>query len=241
MTRFKLLLALALSLGIGGCAAVQPEPPPENDVARRFERGLAALDAGHYRESFDDLSWVYSHCTGHEAGARALAGLAAIELDPRNDLARPALGVELLGELLDGPEPPRWLRPVIEIAYLESLALGAPAEADLSADVAPDTWYASGPNAGLLYGSVQQPALVRDQSPDPVYGCGSLVDADGETPRPLPELQGPTMWSLLVEAESERDSLAAHADTLEVQLARTTQQLQATREELERIRKTLKP
>jgi hypothetical protein len=241
MTRFKPLPALALSIGVGACTAIQPDPPPRNDVAVRLDRGLAALDAGHYRESFDDLSWVYSHCSGREAGAQALAGLAAIELDPRNDLARPALGVELLGELLGSTMPPRWLRPVIEVAYLESLALGAPVEADMSA-VAPRPGHDSGPSAGGLFaGSAQEPTLLRDQTRDPAYGCGAEVDGGGETTRPLPRLQGPTMWSLLVEAESDRDSLAVRADSLQAQLGRATEQLQATREELERIRKTLKP
>ncbi len=240
MTRFKQLPALALPLFLAGCAALQPEASPERDAALRLEQGLAALEAGHYRESFDDLAWVYSNCTGHEASVHALAALAALELDPRNDAARPDVGVDMLGRLLQNPTPPRWLRPMLEIAYLESLALGAAPTATTraGADEAPG----SGPGPGPERADRSLPAWSHPAGTEQAaVRCGPSVGvSDGSAPA-LPELPGPTMWSLLVRAEAAQDSLAVRADSLQAQLDRTAQQLRETREELERIRKTLKP
>lgn len=232
MTRIKPLPALALLL-LGACAVHQPGPPAERNATLRLERGLAALEAGRYRESFDDLAWVYSHCPGHEAAAHALAGLTALELDPRNPLARPGLGVELFGRLIRSPAPPRWTRPLLEAAYLESLALGATPDSGL-ADRTP-------PPAGQGPSDLGFGAAPFQQEGGPAYRCGSRLDEGNRPAKPLPTLPGPSMWSLLTAAEAQRDSLAARSDSLQARLDRTAQQLTATREELERIRKTLKP
>jgi hypothetical protein len=120
------LLLAALIIALGGCAALMPRPPAERDATVRLDRGLTAYDAVRYQEAREELTWVYRHCPGRQAGSQALAALAALELDPRNRDARPAVGTELLGRLIQDPAVPQWSRPLVETGFLVSLALGAP-------------------------------------------------------------------------------------------------------------------
>lgn len=74
-----------------------------------------------------------------------------------------------------------------------------------------------------------------------VYGCGAPVPSgDWVAPR-LPTLPGPSLVSILAATETERTKLTARTDSLSRVLATTQRELQETRAELERIRKTLKP
>lgn len=241
----KRILLLAVALAVGGCAALVPDRSPERDAQHRLDRGLSALHAGHYAEAFDDLVWVYSHCPSREAGSHALVALAALELDPRNSMARPALATELLGRVIQGPDAPEWVRPLAESTYLTALALGAPAADDVH------DRDDSGP-AGALHVEpliddddhpVDPARVVAPPAPDAeaVHGCGRVVVAGSWTRPALPDLPGPSMARLLAEAESRRSAMATRADTLESRLAAVTEQLEATRAELERIRKTLRP
>lgn len=130
---------LTLLLLVGGCTMLQQARSPELDAERRLQLGLASLDAGMYAEAFDELSWVYSRCAGYAASHQALAGLAAIELDPRNPAGREAVGAELLGRLIQHSGPPAWTRPLAESAYLMALALGAAPAPTTRAGAALDT------------------------------------------------------------------------------------------------------
>ncbi|MEJ2502718.1 MAG: hypothetical protein P8177_05275 [Gemmatimonadota bacterium] len=125
MVRTK-LPAVAAVLAVVGCTTLQTEQPPERNATLRLDRGLEALDAQRYTEAFDDLAWVYTNCPGRETGAHALTALAAIELDPRNPVPRPALAARLLGRLIEHPATPAWVRPMAETSLLTAVALGAP-------------------------------------------------------------------------------------------------------------------
>lgn len=141
-----------------------PDRPPEQDARLRLDRGLAALDAGMYPEAFDDLVWVYSNCPAREAGSHALVALASLELDPRNDMARPAVATELLGRVIQTSDAPAWIRPLAETSYLTALALGAP-PADRQPHAA---------NAG----DVEHPDDVEDVDPDEPPADVENVDPD---------------------------------------------------------------
>lgn len=258
------VLALATVLAVAGCAALQPEPPPEQNAALRLDRALFALDAGRYREAFDDLAWVHSACYGRTVGVQALAALAALELDPRNRAARPDVGAELLGRLIQDSATPAWLRPLAETNLLTALALGTPHPADTLAgapaartsadrdDGAMDDTTAgeeladpdsSGSRVEPSYGDRVDSAL-RPRTPvqTDVYGCGEPVPMpEGWQPPELPRLPGPSMADMLVRVEASRDALSLQADSLRNELRAANEQLTATREELERIRKTLRP
>jgi hypothetical protein len=276
MKRATVLLVLAVATG-GGCATLAPSRSEDQNARFRLERGLSALETGAYTAAFDDLAWVYSHCTGREAAGQALLALAALELDPRNERARPSVGTDLLGRAITGAEAPRWTRPLAETSFLTALALGAPhpappAPAAEGTEPTGDTTAAPGnvmvdttameaaavdaaePHAGVHRDPDEpattaaealrpQPLATGGAMPEPAYGCGPAVEAEaGDTARAvLPELPGPSMAALLSRAETRRDSLAMTTQLLQQELTLLREQLAATRAELERIRKTLKP
>lgn len=247
MTAPKRLLIPALVATLAGCAAITPGRAPEQDAEQRLDRGLAAIGAGLYAEAFEDLAWVYSRCHGRQAASHALAALAALELDPRNPAARPHLGTELLGQVIQEPGAPLWVRPLAESAFLAALALGAPHPEsagpgmdghDHAGEQSPMS--DSGPYLDERPGV--HPALgvtIADQGT--VYGCGRAVRTEGWVAPVLPALPGPSMAELLASAQQRRDATAARADTLSQELALVKEQLEATRAELDRIRETLKP
>jgi hypothetical protein len=282
MVRQK-LLALTAVLAVAGCAVLQPRQAPERNAALRLDRGLEALEGGHYREAFDDLAWVYSNCPVHENGVRALTALAAMELDPRNLAARPSIGTQLLGRLIQTQATPGWIRPMAETGLLTAVALGAahpdgPAETDVadstratpadttvdpaavpnvadSATAAAASDPATADSATAVMEAPPTPtatlAVARTPDPrlrafgpgerDPVYGCGDAIDTDDWTPPALPRLPGPSMADMLLSTEANRDAMALQMDSLRQRLETVNEQLTATRAELERIRKTLRP
>lgn len=249
----KRLLVPALVATLAACATLLPERPPEQNAQLRLDRGLSALQAGLFTEGFDDLAWVYSHCAGRQAGSHALAALAGIELDPRNRLARPALGTELLGKLIQDPAAPDWVRPLAESAFLAGLALGAPHPGGDTAAAMDHEDHEEDHDVGVAEGldaePHAEPETAADRRPlhDPVgatgmvFGCGPAVDAEGWAPPALPALTGPSMAELLANAHQKREVAVSRADTLQKELATVREELQTTRAELERIRETLKP
>lgn len=240
------LMVLAVALMTGGCAPLMTERPEDMDARQRLDRGLAALGAGAYPAAFNELTWVYSHCPRREAGIQALVALAALELDARNDMARPAVGTELLARLLADSGTPHWVRPLAETTFLTARALGAPhpaesAEHDDHDEDEADRVVAPPPPAAARDGQLEGIPTATEQTTGSAYGCGALVGSDGWVRPELPTLPGPSMAALLTRAESRRDSLAVSIEALQSELNVTREQLQATREELERIRKTLQP
>lgn len=259
----RLMLIIAVATAMGGCASLVPAQP-ELDAQHRLDRGLSALEAGAYPAAFDDLAWVYSNCWGREAATHALLALAALELDPRNERARPSVGTDLLGRAITEPGTPRWARPLVETSFLTALALGAPhpgepdhargveaapgepAPAERPEDEHPADEHAEDEHPADEEHAADEPATTAEAALDPpttgsASGCGRTIDAEGWVAPPLPELPGPSMTDLLARAESRRDSLAIRTDFLQRQLDSALEDLQATRAELERIRRTLNP
>lgn len=136
MSRLRRFVALTLALLLGSCAALRTTAPPESDAEFRLTQGLLALRAGQHAEAFDQFVWVQAHCPGREAGARAQAVLAAMELDPNHAGGRPAVGMELLEGLIMGADTPDWMRPMARTTYLLALGLGArgPASPETAAE-----------------------------------------------------------------------------------------------------------
>ena len=252
MMRPKHLLLAAMLLGAGACSALRPDPPIERNAAHRLERGLAALDGGQFRAAFDELAWVYSHCPGHARGAEALVALAALELDPRNDAGRPALGTDLLGRILREPTAPGYVRPMAATTYLMARTLGAPpatgatgataGAAQMDAQPAPPAAGDSVRAATAADAQAIRAVQVLDAPADePAYGCGAPIASEGWVAPRLPELPGPALVTVLANAERARDASAAEAATLRQELAAAQARLAETQAELERIRKTLRP
>jgi hypothetical protein len=267
MNRLMKSLALASLPLAAGCAALQPAPPPELDASIRLAAGLSAYEEGRYQDAFEELAWVVRGCPDQEAGLHARVTLAALELDPRNRAGRPAVGTELLADLILSPRTPDWVRPAAETTYLLGLALGAPppggaAPPDTVADPAPDT-VARTPVEEPAEEAVAEreaehptpepvePVAETDQARErgplvqageaPVYGCGRVLEARADTTLALPTLPGPSMMALLVEAESGRVTAEERIELLERELERVRRELAEARVELERIRRTLRP
>lgn len=246
------LLVFAVLLTLSACAALRTEPPIERDAAYRLDRGLAALDAGEYREAFEELAWVYTHCPDHSRGSEALVAMAALELDPRNDAARPGVATDLLGRVIREATSPEFVRPLAESAYLMARTLGAPPAPSW---VAPEAMEADAAPAGQVVADSAVPGrpgsagvqvtraadLLGSQAEEPTHGCGARIAREGWVAPQLPDLSGPSLVSLLATAEQARESSRAEAARLRGELEAAQQRLAETEAELERIRQTLKP
>jgi hypothetical protein len=178
-------------------------------------------------------------------GLHARVTLAALELDPRNRAGRPAVGTELLADLILSPRPrtgsgprPRpptcWDAPSAPRhpeARLPSRIRTAPTRSSTrtrrgthnAADPRP-TWPPRRiPDAGLSCTAVR--------------GCGPALERTDTLAATLPVLPGP---SLAAHADGSLrppgDRLQDRVDLLEEQLERMRRELVEARAELERIR-----
>lgn len=257
MMRPMHLLVAAVLVGVGACSALRPAAPLDRDATYRLDRGLAALTAERYREAFDDLEWVRTHCVGRVRGAEAILALAALELDPRNTSGREDIGTDLLAEALRSPSTADWARPLTETTYLLALSLGAAPAEDLApagdraadrdtaaagaeepADSAAEPARTAVPAAAVMVTGAERPETASVVT---ARGCGPAVSpATWAAPR-LPTLPGPPLVAQLSAAEAASAEASARADALTGEVARLRQRLEETEAELERIRKTLKP
>ncbi|MFP4623722.1 MAG: hypothetical protein ACLFRX_06035, partial [Gemmatimonadota bacterium] len=173
MRPLRALLILLAPLLAAGCAAIGPDRSPEQNARFRLDRGLTALDAGRYAAAFDDLAWVYSRCPAREAGAHALAALAALELDPRHPDGRPEVAADLLGRMIQEPGTPRWVRPLAETTFLAARELGAPH---------PEPREAAGEPGDATRGPVgvaAEPELpVASPATEAARGCGVAIEPE---------------------------------------------------------------
>jgi hypothetical protein len=254
MSRRTAFTALFLPLLLGGCAALRPAPPPDQDAQLQLHRGLEALHQGQYAGAYDRLAWVVTHCPAQEAGLHAQAGLAALELDPNNPVGRPATGMRILADLILGPATPSHLRVLAETTYILSLGLGAPPatvpgqvddpDADTPTDQPRDpTPPAAAPRPGAWTRgatAAADPGLARPR-PSPVHGCGPVLAAAESVRTSLPTLPGPSLAAMLSQAEARQRAAVADAEGLRGEVARLRQELEATAAELARIRRTLRP
>lgn len=242
MSRLTRPLALALLLSGGGCATLQPAPPAERDAALRLDLGLAALHDGQHRAAFEELAWVMTHCPDREAGLYARYALVALELDPRNPDGRPEVGMQIISELILETSTPEWLLPLANTTYLLGLGLGAPAP-DVEGPVEdPAEDLPEELPEELAVPEARTAAATRtNDRVRPVYGCGAPVDTAIRPAAALPVLPGPSLARMLTMAETERDTAAARARDLSVELETLRRELEATRAELDRIRRTLRP
>ena len=245
------LLVFAALLTLSACAALRTEPPIERDAGYRLDRGLAALEAGEYADAFQELAWVYTHCPDHSRGAEALVAMAAMELDPRNDAARPGVATDLLGRVIREATSPGFVRPLAESAYLMARTLGAPAAPSW---VAPESTGAAAP-AGQVVADSAVPAvpgaaggpvtgvadILGSPAGEPAHGCGARIAREGWVAPRLPDLPGPSLVSQLATAEQAREASSAEVARLRAELQAAQQRLAETEAELERIRQTLKP
>src|SRR5690606_35606741 len=148
------------------------------------------------------------------------------------------------------PGTPDWLRPLTEASYLMAAALGAapaavpPTGPPDSVDSAPlASRDSAAPDTADIDARAAPREPVRYSAVDdgPADNRGPAVDADDWVTPDLPVLPGPSLVALLAEAEASRDASTDRAESLDAELRALRQRLQETEQELERIRRTLRP
>ena len=255
--RVILLLVAALP----ACSlAGSPEPPAEETARRRsFETGVRALERGDHDEAMSALAPVAAICPMDVTGRRALLLLAAAELDPRNGDGRPDAAAELaafqLGRLPDGDAD----RTLAAELYLLALDRGA---TPIGANELPGArviWerYLGDGVATMPLGASQADtlAVAAAAGTDGPEGVEIAPPGSGGGPRcdvpapvagvVMPELTGEPLVVRLARppvaaaapatgGSQDAAALAAEVDRLREELARKDQ-------ELDRIRRTLRP
>jgi hypothetical protein len=212
---------------------VEPLPgTPEAEAAGRLSAGAAALDIGNFSAARTDLGWVYMHCPGTDDGRTALLLMATGYLDPRNAERRPDLAAALAAHVADLAPSGSPLGSTATGIYLLAKEHGAPPpRAEPLEEARRDTRAAA---AGC---SAEEPraslALLE-----------SAVPGDEATDGPidwLPDLPSATVPDRIAAAEGTRDSLALRVAELEEQVQALRDRVEIQQQELERIRRTLRP
>lgn len=232
--RARWLVPSLLVAGLAACATFRGgDDPPEVTPRERLIEAAAALDRGDFRTAYADLSWVYTHCPASRVGRDALLLMATAELDPRNEARRPDVAASLAAEYLALPAAPVEVRPAATSIYLVARELGAePPRVDASA--LPDSLVRLSDEcdprapAGL-------PPTARARGLDDE----SLPTA--ERPLWLPELPVAPVPERIARLEAQRDSVSAQMAALLEQVKQLQARVASQQQEIERIRKTLRP
>lgn len=228
----------ALIAGIAGCASLRTGGDPE-EARDRLAEAAAELERGDFRSAYPELSWIYSRCPHAVQGREALLLMAASELDPRNDARRVDVASALSAEYLALPAAPPLRRPIAQTLYLLGLELGASvpsqplrsAHGEAVTELRRDCRSETG----------EPPATPVSAAARPSTTGGTAAANQLATPTWLPELPGASVPTRIAALTAERDSLAAQVQALVQQLNQLQQRVAQQQEELERIRKTLRP
>ncbi|HUG00489.1 MAG TPA: hypothetical protein VML95_01365 [Longimicrobiales bacterium] len=231
-----LVAMLACACARNPAPSLEPLPnTPEAEAAGRLKAGAAALEIGNFSAARTDLGWVYTHCPSTDDGQSALLLLAAGHLDPRNGDRRPDLAAAMAAHVAGLAAEGSVLGSASTSLFMLSREQGAPR-----------------PNAGALEEAVRE---VRRAEP----GCGAtearasltLLEAAANPPATdeegvvaegsLPDLAGLTVPEQIAALSSQRDSLASRVTELEAQVRGLTDRVAIQQQELERIRRTLRP
>ncbi|HUH13368.1 MAG TPA: hypothetical protein VMK65_09670 [Longimicrobiales bacterium] len=230
------IIAGAILLMLAGCASLWRSDEPQQPGPReRLTEAAAMLERGDFRGAYPELSWVYSRCPGARPGRDALLLMAASELDPRNDARRLDVGTALAAEYLALPAAPGEGKPLAQSLYLLGLELGAERPASVPV-AAVDTVLAEGcpPTTTPATPSAASRALTPAAAAD-TPGV-RVVDASW-----LPELPGATVPQRLGAVRAQRDSVSAQMAALMEQVTQLQQRVASQQQEIERIRRTLRP
>lgn len=216
--------ALALT-ALVACTPANHGPEPVN-AAPRFDTAIQALDDGDYAAALSGLDWVADRCAGHALGDEAGILLAAAALDPRNPDRDPGRGADAAAGLLHSGMIRRQ-QPVVASLYLLARELGA--------------GYV--PVTESRGEAVPTPAAMESVAGVPaVTGCGaprSLQNTAADTTLPMLPIE--PVPARLRALRLEQGRLSAVADSLRRRVSIVEAELLEKENELERIRRTLKP
>lgn len=119
--------ALLLTMVLPACSLAGRADSPSGETGRRraIQYGLEALDSGEYAEAAQRLAPVAAICPVDELGSRALLLLAAAELDGRNPDGEPDAAAELAAFQLSRSGADDWTGALAAELYTIALDLGA--------------------------------------------------------------------------------------------------------------------
>lgn len=248
-----------VALTVSACATLGGAPAPENDPELRLQQGVDALEANDFEVAHAELSWVYRNCPSSRPGMDALLLLATAELDPRNRSRRLDVGAALVGAYLATPGISAERRQLGESIYLLALELGA--LPPLGVSIEPPRDHGNGLTSRCIPAEPRQvialPVGRRAEQPADtaqpnaamaedtlaIAGADTLA-AGAEEPMLgslLPPLPGESVPERLAALAAVRDSLEIELAALRSQVDSLEQRVASQEEELERIRRTIRP
>ena len=228
-----------LACAVAACVRASPEdvgPLPgtaEAEAAGRLAAGASALDLGNFSAARTDLGWVYTRCPATEDGQAALLLLGTSYLDPRNEDRRPdlaaAIGAHVVGLAPSGSV----LASSGAALYLLASEHGAPpARSEPLRDAAREVREAEP-------GCSDGPARVRLTL---IESASAGAEEEGTAAADwLPTPPAATVPGRIAAVTEERDSLATLVAELEEQVRALSGRVAVQQQELERIRRTLRP
>lgn len=182
------------------------------DPRPQLLEGIGAVEAQDYLRARGLLEPLYYQYWTEPVGRQALMALIAAELDGRNPDRRLWVAADMAGRLLNLPDLEPWMVPVGESFYLAAVELGAIEERRAQAE------------------SLRADAESRSERA-----------SEAEHTRPLPMQPRQTVPSRIAQVVEEREELRREVARLNEQLAARDRELRETKQELERIRRTIRP
>ena len=259
--RYALVLVAALpACSLTGGAAT---PSAETSRRRALEYGVLALESGDYQTAVDRIAPVAAICPTDVLGRSAMLLLASVELDPRNPERRPDAAAELAAFQLARRSEGDWEGALATQLYTLALDHGAqPIEASAIPDVGviwdrylSDPVYAAEP-IGIASDSGASPeavALAADaRADDETERVARAADGGPRCDVPdvdddlvMPRLTGTPLASRSAApapaAAQAAPSGGADSRALQAEVDRLRAELASKEQELDRIRRTLRP
>lgn len=222
-----------------------------------FDDGVRRMEAGETRVALDRLATVAAMCPVDGPGRRSLLLMAALELDPGYAQRRPDVAAQLAAFQLARPsESERWVAPLAREIYTIALDYGATPIDSAGIPDASVIWAAYFPTLPDSAGA-RLPLGVDTTAAAPAHGLASPPPATGSRGGPLCEVGEPRAGVVLprltgapVVTRAQANGSAAPrpattdpADTraLMAEVERLRGELARKEQELDRIRRTLRP
>ena len=240
-------------------------PVPEASRRRALEYGVLALESGDYRTAIDRIAPVAAICPTDRTGRSAMLLLASMELDPRHEAGRPQAAAELAAFQLARRSEGEWEGALAAQIYTLALDHGAQpiaAEDVPGVDIIWSRYLAEPVSAGAPIGIAAPDSVATPET----VAMAAARNADVETARvtraadggPLCDVQEPVrdlvmpqltrepLASRSAPAGPQQGGAARPAPTgesreLQAEVDRLRAELARKEQELDRIRRTLRP
>jgi hypothetical protein len=205
------LLAVLGIVGISGCAAISFARGA--NPRDQLAQGALALEKHDFGQARELLEPVYYQYWERAEGQQAVLMLIAAELDGRNPERRLWAAADMAARLLQIPTLAAWMVPVVESYYTVAVELGATEQRVALAETG------------------RANAEARASRAEQAAGTGRSKPTSPREPWP----------DQLKKKERELAAQKGRLSTLEAQVDSLTKELDTTKAELARIKRTIKP